>query len=58
MTLNLSYITGYISTTSGNWSSGATWLGGNAPSTGYLVVVNNTVTLDANKTIDTSNVVN
>lgn len=44
---------GFISTTTGNWTTGSTWLGGTAPSTTDKATIANshTVTLDATSTI-------
>lgn len=46
---------GYVSNTAGNWSSGATWLGGAVPPANSDVTIANTVTLDQNFTVGSGN---
>ncbi len=43
-------VTGFVSNASTDWNTGSTWLGGNVPSSGATVAVNNAVTLAATAT--------
>lgn len=46
---------GYVSNIAGNWSSGATWLGGVVPPANSDVTIANAVTLDQNFTVGSGN---